>query len=134
MNYKLIKYELDGREWCNTPCPYNIKGVYSFNSFQVGSNACRRCTHFKGSTSKHVKCSYDYDMQQPSEIKTGKVTSSDCVQVADEKPKAEKVKKYKYVCDTCQHPCKLVVEELIKPKYCPYTHDTTAKWKLKGEA
>jgi hypothetical protein len=71
---KLIKYS----------CPYGKK---------VALVDCRViCDHYKGSTDKSIKCSYEYDMQETSEIKTGKVTSSDCKQVPNV---GKKVKKYK---------------------------------------
>jgi len=40
---------------------------------------CVECNKNKGMSSlnKHVKCSFEYDSQDPSEIKTGKVTSSE---------------------------------------------------------
>jgi hypothetical protein len=53
--------------------------------------------------------------------------------VADEKPKVEKVKKYKYVCKSCDNiKCTVVNVRDIYPQRCAYGY--MSKWKLKGEA
>jgi hypothetical protein len=154
--YKLIKYERSHR--FVKKCPY-IDGVL------IDGYQCRTCGCRKGETSKSIKCSFEYDHSPKSEIKTGKVTSSDCVCKEEvnkseiyppfkennimlklleedkrlhEKPKVEKVKKYKYICKMCDSgKCVLIVHDTAKSSpsrfdYCPMGGD--AKWKLKGEA
>jgi hypothetical protein len=144
--YKLIKFKVDGN--CLTPCPYGLIGV---GRIMVYSASCNECKHNKGKVKKQVKCSFEYDTKEPSEIKTGKVTSSDCAckeevekscnhwwiytqlmvnpvinkrkcsicgveeyeddfgeyrepkQVADEKPKSEKVRSHETSCMYCRH-------------------------------
>jgi hypothetical protein len=72
--YKLIKYDIKKDSgFLLTPCLYRSDSICQI---RVASVSCKECKHHKGSTNKHVKCSYEYDMQEPSEIKTGKVTSS----------------------------------------------------------
>jgi hypothetical protein len=158
MNYKLIKFKVDGN--CLTPCPYGLKGV---GRIMVYSASCNECKHNKGKVKKHVKCSFEYDSQEPDEIKTGKVTSSEEVKscatclyggygisnnmvcfeckgtnyslwtpkVANEKPKIEKVKKYK--CNICSNKCKLKINTIYKlnPNICPIYVTNIAKWELK---
>jgi hypothetical protein len=113
--YKLIKFKVDGN--CLTPCPYGLIGV---GRIMVYSASCNECKHNKGKVKKQVKCSFEYDTKEPSEIKTGKVTSSDCVQVADEKPKAEKSCSNCYYekDDSCrEHECNHIERQYWKPKH-----------------
>jgi hypothetical protein len=57
---------------------------------------------------------------------------SDCEIVADEKPKVEKVKKYKYVCKECTEHCKVKGSKPFCPTKCLIT-GLDVKWKLKKE-
>jgi hypothetical protein len=95
--YKLVKYAID-KEYgnCLTPCPYGLEG---FGQIMVASGSCQDCKHHKGKVKKQVKCSFEYEMkdQEPSEIKIGKVTSSDCGSDCVCKEEVEKS------CDTCEY-------------------------------
>ncbi len=52
--------------------------------------------------------------------------------ITDEKPKVEKVKKYKYVCKCCDTiKCTVISVRDIYPERCSYCYK--AKWKLKKE-
>jgi hypothetical protein len=78
-------------------------------------------------------CFYENDEDCVNdECEIGTLSGWKPIKLANEKPKVEKVKKYKYVCNKCsQGKCKLVNENENVPRYCQYGY--TCEWKLKGE-
>jgi len=114
VEYKLIEFGKINGLIAITPCPY-IKNEF------LKSNTCEACTNYKGSTNKHVKCSFEYDAQKKQET----IHEEPIIHTKEAKPIHEEVEK---VCDTCEHEAKQHNE--IPCSSCSAIH-TVLHWKPK---